>query len=53
MGLGESNSERAYILEVLGEATRVVQEIPVFGYVQIGRGSPEFKSDVMIPPECT
>ena len=53
MGVGESTSERAYILEVLGEASRVVQEIPVSGYMRIGRGSEEFKPDVLIPPECT
>ena len=53
MGVGESASEGAYILEVLGEASRVVQEIPVSGYMKIGRGSEEFKPDVLIPPECT
>jgi hypothetical protein len=53
MGVGESTSEKAYILEVLGEASRVVQEIPVSGYLRIGRGSEEVKPDVLIPPECT
>lgn len=49
----ESTPERAYILEVLGEASKVVQEIPVSGYERIGRGSAEFKSGVLIPFECT
>ena len=53
MEFGEDSSERAYILEVLGEASRVVHEIPVSGYMRIGRGSEEFKPDVLIPPECT
>ena len=53
MGVGESTSERAYILEVLGEASRVVQEIPVSGHMRIGRLSAEFKPDVSIPDECT
>ena len=53
MGDEESTSERAYVLEVLAEATRVVQEIPVSGYMTIGRGSEEFKPDVSIPDECT
>ena len=39
MGIKVDTSERAYILEVLGEASRVVQEIPVSGYMRIGRGS--------------
>lgn len=53
MGVGETNSERAYILEVLGETFQVVQEIPVSGYMRIGRGSADFKPDVLIPDECT
>jgi len=53
MGVGEDTSERADILEVLGEASRVVQEIPVSGYLRIGRRSPDFKADVLIPDECT
>ena len=51
MGQSESPSEVAYILEVLGEAGQVVQEIPVSGYLKIGRGSEDFKPDVLIPPE--
>ena len=53
MGDGESTYEGAYILEVLDEASRVVQEIPVSGHMTIGRGSAEFNPDVSIPDECT
>ena len=53
MGVGASISEKGYILEVLGEASRVVQEIPVSGYLRIGRLSAEFKPDVSIPDECS
>ena len=53
MAVGESTPERPFILEVLGEASQVVQEIPVSGYMRIGRGSEEFKPDVLIPPACT
>ena len=45
--------EKAYILEVIGEGSRVVQEIPVSGYLMIGRGSEEFTPEVTIPTECT
>ncbi len=50
---GESTPERAYILEVLGEGSKVVQAIPVSGCEWIGRGSAEFKPGVLIPFECT
>ncbi len=53
MGVGEDTSRRAYILEILDEASRVFQEIPVSGYVRIGRGSEEFRPDVLIPAECS
>lgn len=52
MNDGEPAPERAYILEVLGEASKVVQEIPVSGYERIGRGSAQFKPEVLIPHEC-
>lgn len=52
MGIEESTSEKAYIFEVLGEAGQKVQEIPVSGLLKIGRGSKEFKPNVLIPPEC-
>lgn len=53
MGVGDSTSERAYILEVLDETGLVVQEIPVSGYMRIGRGSAGCKPDVLIPDKCT
>jgi len=53
MGLTESTYEGAYVLEVLDEASRVVREIPVSGYMTIGRESTEFNPDVSIPDECT
>ncbi len=52
MGIRESTSERAYILEVLGEASQGPKEIHVFGYVKIGRRTAESKPDVSIPDEC-
>ena len=53
MGAEETNSEGAWVSEVVGEASRVVQEIPVSGYPKIGRGSADFKADLLIPDECT
>ncbi len=52
MGLEASTTERAYILEVLGEASQGPKEIPVSGYVRIGRRTAESKPDVPIPDEC-
>lgn len=51
MGVGQSTSENGYILEVVGEASRVVQEIPVSGYLRIGRRTAESNPDVSIPDE--
>ena len=53
MGVEETTSDGACVLEVLGEASRVVQEIPVSGYTRIGRKSADFKADLLIPDECT
>ncbi len=53
MGVGEDTSERAYILEALGDASQGPQEIPVSGHMRIGRLSAEFRPDVSIPDECT
>ena len=53
MGDGNTGSDGAFILEVLGEAGRVLREIELSQYMRIGRGSDEFKPDVVIPDECT
>jgi len=50
---GKAASEGTHVLEVLGGGAHVVREIPVSGYIWIGRGSAEFKPDVLIPDECT
>ena len=52
MRAGESTSQSAYVLEVLGEASRVEQEIPVSGYTRIGRRTADLKVDVSIPDKC-
>ncbi len=41
-----------YFLEVLDNAGQVVRKIPVAGQVKIGRGSPDFTPDVVIPGMC-
>jgi class 3 adenylate cyclase len=40
-----------YFLEVLAEGDRHASDVAVSGYVKIGRGSPDFRPDVMIPQE--
>ena len=52
MRAGVSASQSAYVLEVLGEASRVVQEIHVSGYARIGRSTANNKVEVSIPDAC-
>ena len=53
MGDEDATSARAYILEALGEHFDVEIGDPVSGHVRIGRGSADFRPDVLIPSECT
>ena len=52
MGSEESTPENSFVLEILGESGQKVQEILVSGFLKIGRGSNDFKPNVLIPPEC-
>ncbi|MBI4332350.1 MAG: FHA domain-containing protein [Chloroflexi bacterium] len=41
-----------YFLQALDDIGQVVRELPLAGVVTIGRGSPDFAPDVVIPGEC-
>ncbi len=46
------SSRVEYFLQALDDAGQVVRKIPVAGQVKIGRGSPDFTPDVVIPAIC-
>ena len=48
----ETPTSTTYVFDVLDEEGRAVREIPMTGPATIGRGSPAFIPDVVIPPEC-